>query len=236
MPTKEELVGDVELRLTRGKPSDDFEVEKLQIEHWIDTVRDVRVKEIYILYGELKEEDIKNISENILVDKIIQQYQYFSQDELNSARIKDIDNLKIVEVAYNLGVMDPWEESIKKAVLDLGIKSLEDVKTAKQYLIEGDIDVTLPEFCQQFTGKIDLAFIDANHQYKPAVTYFNQLVSISHVKSTIIIDDIYWSAGMTAAWEQIKNHPQVTTTIDLYNTGIVFFRPELQKEHIYLKA
>jgi hypothetical protein len=34
--TKQELVSDIELKITRGKPSDDLELEKSQIEHWLD--------------------------------------------------------------------------------------------------------------------------------------------------------------------------------------------------------
>ena len=35
--TKQELISDIELRVTRGKPSDDLELEQDQIAHWIET-------------------------------------------------------------------------------------------------------------------------------------------------------------------------------------------------------
>jgi len=50
-----------------------------------------------------------------------------------------------------------------------------------------------------------------------------------------IFDDIHWSEGMTEAWEVIKKHPKVTSTIDLYFMGIVFFNPDLSKENFVLK-
>ena len=50
-----------------------------------------------------------------------------------------------------------------------------------------------------------------------------------------IFDDIYWSKGMTDAWEIIKNHPQVTVTIDTYKFGFVFFRQEQAKEHFTIR-
>jgi hypothetical protein len=34
--TKQELVSDIELRVTRGKPSDDLELDQSQIVHWLD--------------------------------------------------------------------------------------------------------------------------------------------------------------------------------------------------------
>ncbi len=42
-----------------------------------------------------------------------------------------------IEVAYNAGVTDPVEETVMKAIRDLGIGSVRAVKTAKRYLLEG---------------------------------------------------------------------------------------------------
>ncbi|MEO0069985.1 MAG: phosphoribosylformylglycinamidine synthase subunit PurL [candidate division WOR-3 bacterium] len=49
------------------------------------------------------------------------------------------EDLEVVEIAYNPGVMDPAEESVKKGIRDLGIQGIEAVKTAKKYLIKGDL-------------------------------------------------------------------------------------------------
>lgn len=43
--TKEKLISDIELRLTKGKPSDDLELERSQIGHWLDVVRDMLVQQ-----------------------------------------------------------------------------------------------------------------------------------------------------------------------------------------------
>lgn len=40
MKTKGALISDIELRLSRGKPSNDFEIERSQIAHWLDISRD----------------------------------------------------------------------------------------------------------------------------------------------------------------------------------------------------
>lgn len=42
--TRGKLISDIELRLTKGKPSDDLELERAQIGHWLDVVRDELVK------------------------------------------------------------------------------------------------------------------------------------------------------------------------------------------------
>jgi hypothetical protein len=43
--TKNTLISDIELRLTRGNISDDFEIPRAQIGYWLDTVRDTIVSE-----------------------------------------------------------------------------------------------------------------------------------------------------------------------------------------------
>jgi len=98
----------------------------------ISGVRDVRFIQVYLIEGEISESQIKRIAEELLVDKITQ--EYFLEE-----RIISEENTYIVEVFYNPGVMDPWEESLKKAIADLGIKQSLSIKTAKKYLIRGEI-------------------------------------------------------------------------------------------------
>jgi len=160
--------------------------------------------------------------------------------------IQEFDFTKIIELGTSLGINTLYMATKSTAVVytfegcaETSLIAQANFKTIgysniKQ--ITGDLNLSLPDFCSQYSGKIDLAFIDANHQYEPTLTYFNLLLTISHSKSIIIIDDIYWSREMTSAWEKIKSHPQVTSTIDLYKLGIVFFRPELEKQHINLIA
>ena len=82
----------------------------------------------------------------------------------------------------------------------------------------------------------DLIFFDGNHTKEATIDYFNQLLPTAHNDSVFVFDDIYWSRGMTEAWEQIKKHPQVTVTIDTYFWGFVFFRKEQVKEHFKIRV
>ncbi len=101
-------------------------------------------------------------------------------------------------------------------------------------LIEGDITLTLPRYLEnkQF---IDLAFLDANHQYEPTLLYFESLVKKIVPKSVVILDDIHQSKAMENAWKAIKEHELVYGSIDLYRCGIVFFDPSLNKQHVVLQ-
>jgi hypothetical protein len=46
----------------------------------------------------------------------------------------------------------------------------------------------------------------------------------------MIFDDIHWSRGMQAAWEQIKQHPRVRLSLDLFYVGLVFFDPAFKEK------
>lgn len=82
----------------------------------------------------------------------------------------------------------------------------------------------------------DFIFIDGNHRQEPTLRYFKQLLGSMHNDSVLVFDDIHWSKEMEEAWEQIKQHPAVTLTIDLFFIGLVFFRKEQkEKEHFVIR-
>jgi hypothetical protein len=74
MATKQKLVDDIILRVSRGKPSDDFELESDQVAHWLDITRDSLVA------AKLS----RMITAGVPVDPI-----YIERDECNSADIYD---------------------------------------------------------------------------------------------------------------------------------------------------
>jgi len=105
----------------------------------------------------------------------------------------------------------------------------------------GKVDLVNSDFDTFFgdnnrNKKFDFVYIDGNHTYEATIKYFHELLKLTHESSVLIFDDIYWSEGMTKAWEEIKSHQQVTVTIDLFKFGMVFFRKEnKQKENFVLR-
>jgi len=97
-------------------------------------------------------------------------------------------------------------------------------------IVVGNIDFTLKQVLDESTH-LDFVFIDANHCFLAVQNYFEQCLSKVHKDTVLVVDDIYWSADMESAWQSIKNHPRVTSTIDLFSMGIVFFNPDLNKKH-----
>lgn len=83
--------------------------------------------------------------------------------------------------------------------------------------------------------RLDMIFIDANHKSNAVLSYFETCLPKVHKDTVLVIDDIYWSKDMESAWTEIKNHPKVTATIDLFQLGIVFFNTDLHTKHYKMR-
>jgi predicted O-methyltransferase YrrM len=98
----------------------------------------------------------------------------------------------------------------------------------------GPFEKELPDVIQEI-DQLDLVFIDGNHRKGPTLKYFKICLEKANKGSIFIFDDIYWSSEMKEAWSEIKSHPSVTFSIDLFQFGIVFFNPDFkQKQHLKL--
>jgi predicted O-methyltransferase YrrM len=93
-------------------------------------------------------------------------------------------------------------------------------------VINGSFDDILAEIRNEKVCP-GLVFIDGNHRKEPVISYFNQVADMSDSKSVVIIDDINSSDEMAEAWREIKNHKNVTLSVDIFRMGIVFFRKGL---------
>jgi phosphoribosylformylglycinamidine synthase II len=103
----------------------------------ITTVSDVRVVDIYWLDADLTRDELELICHRLLADSVTQDYSY-QQSSRFEGEIKR--QFHTVEVAYNAGVTDPVEDSVLKAIRDLGVAGVRTVKTSKRYLIQGQLD------------------------------------------------------------------------------------------------
>ncbi len=98
----------------------------------------------------------------------------------------------------------------------------------------GTFDNILAELLKELHW-IDLVYFDGDHRKDRLLHYFEIALLYIRNESIFIVDDIHWSAEMEEAWEQIKKHPKVKVTVDLFQMGIVFFRKELQKQNFLVR-
>ncbi len=115
-------------------------------------------------------------------------------------------------------------------IADIAKTNLGNLQLSNWQLETGNFDDTLDTVLQQLPA-VDFAFIDGNHRLEPTKKYFQKLLRKACNDSIFVFDDIHWSAEMEAAWKYMKEHPEVSCTIDLFFMGIVFFRKEfLEKQ------
>lgn len=100
----------------------------------IEGVEWVRTIQVYTLEGEISRDGVERVCRDLLADPLIQRYAYNGSFMDGKA-----EDEFVIEVAYNPGVMDPVEESIKKGIEDLGIKGVNWVRTGRRYVIKGNI-------------------------------------------------------------------------------------------------
>jgi len=113
-------------------------------------------------------------------------------------------------------------------------KNFEDLNLENIELHVGNFDLILPDVIAK-QPSLDFVYIDGNHRKDATLNYFNWCLPKINENSLLIFDDIYWSEGMKEAWTEIKNHPDVTLTVDLFWIGLVYFKKGQAKEHFKLK-
>ena len=122
-----------------------------------------------------------------------------------------------------------------EAIAQQAVINFQELSLQRIELVPGNFDNTLPAILKRLPS-VELAFIDGNHRLEPTLRYFEQLLPHITDHTIIILDDIHWSSGMEQAWQQVKDHPAVTLTIDLFFIGLVCFRKDFKvKQHFSIR-
>ena len=151
----------------------------------------------------------------------------------------------ILELGTSLGISSAYMASANSKSKFISIEGCKEIaivagqnfkqlelKNVEQVI--GNFDEVLPDVLKNI-NQLDFVFFDGNHRKEPTINYFRQCLEKASEKSVFVFDDIYWSAEMTEAWEEIKNHEKVTVSLDLFYLGIVFFRKEQLKQNFIIR-
>ncbi len=92
----------------------------------------------------------------------------------------------------------------------------------------GTFDHHLPKLLESLP-RLDFLFLDGDHRHQPTVQYVRQSLPKLHGNSVVVIGDIHWSTDMEAAWRELQALPAVRLSVDLYELGLLFFRPEIKE-------
>jgi len=131
--------------MNKKKEEDIFgkEIEKNIKELGIFSVKEVNVSDLYKFSGKLNEIDIKEIAENVIIDRVSQKYKIYRNREKKKGYI-------VIEVWYKKGVTDTVAETTKYAVSDYGIKKEFEVATGKKYYLKGEFsEKEIKDICER---------------------------------------------------------------------------------------
>ena len=169
-----------------------------------------------------------------------------SREGIGDEASEDRKGLTIVELGTSLGVTTAYlaaMDSRNKVVTYEGCPAVAEVARANWEklglsniaCVVGEITVDSLQLAVDRLSEIDVAFIDANHTYEATLTYFNALASRVHEKSVVVVDDIHYNEDMEKAWKAICADERVTTTMDLYRMGLVFFDKHYWRKHYKMR-
>lgn len=160
--------------------------------------------------------------------------------------VKHYQPQTIVELGTSLGITTSYLSKANpqaaittiegsKAVAEIAAQNFKELNLKNIQLLQGNFDDLVPSVINRLSS-IDFAYIDGNHRYEPTMNYFHQFLPKTINNSILIFDDIHWSEEMEKAWEEIKQHPSVQCTVDIFFLGFVFFRSEFKiKQHFTVR-
>lgn len=173
----------------------------------------------------------KNAGRNEVFGKIlfrmVNHYQLKNIIELGTSLGIGTSYLAMANQQANIQTIEGSKNIAQEARKNLAFLA---IKNVTQHIGQFD-DLLLPMLQQQ---SFDLLFVDGNHRKEPTLKYFKMALPFIHENSIMIFDDIHWSAGMQEAWEEIKNHSQVTYSLDLFYFGIVFFKQDFKEKQDFV--
>lgn len=114
------------------------------------------------------------------------------------------------------------------SLLEIAKNNLKTFPNVK--FIPGNIRDTLSEFLKD-KPSIDFIQVDAHHTYQSTLQYCKWIWPCLHEKSVVVIGDIHWSPEMKKAWLELKRFPGVSSSMDFFECGILFFRTGIQLDH-----
>ena len=154
------------------------------------------------------------------------------------------NGLIIVELGTSLGVTTAYMAAMdkrNKLITYEGCPAVAEIaKENWEALGLKNIDCRVGEITAEILDRdlerVDVAFIDANHTYAGTRAYFNVLAEKVHRKSVMIVDDIHYNKEMEQAWHEICADERVTSTMDLYQMGLVFFDKDYWKRDYRIRV
>lgn len=152
---------------------------------------------------------------------------------------KEFGNKVIIELGTSFGISSmylaaPDENAIVHTIEGSdSVANLAESNFARScfkniVLHRGKFEEVFPLLIEK-NGVPGLVFVDGDHKKEHVLNYFRMVATTAGEETVMIIDDINYSPEMAEAWDEIKKHENVSTTVDLFRLGMIFFRKGIAK-------
>lgn len=150
---------------------------------------------------------------------------------------------KVLELGTSLGLTTSYFALSDKQSKVFTIEACPNIHRKAQKMFEElgleNIHAELGQFkdvIPSLEGDFDLIFIDGHHNGEACLEYLNQLKSKLNPRgAVIVVDDIRWSSGMNQAWKKMLEDSFFQVKLDVFELGILIFRPEQAPSHHILR-
>lgn len=157
---------------------------------------------------------------------------------------KQLGSKRIIELGTSLGLTTSYLASISTEAIIVSIDhnqanqniasdNFKQLNLENIDLVNGKFSECLPAALDKLRY-IDFAFIDGDHTEKGTLENYKSLRKHIRPNTVMVFHDIRWSKGMNKAWNEIINDNKITASFETYNIGIIFFDPDLNKQHYYV--
>ena len=207
MKTKGEIISDLELRFTKGKPSDDLEIERDQIAFWIDIAAN----------GLLSDYLSKQIKRGEDIDPY-----YISSSAYKAASEEGLDDVENIDERYYINISDLKVLPLRGLSRDYGVVRIHDEENKQLVDISYDDSSFYKNLCFskptrdniQWYRESDRIYLDGvdvnNSTYKKFRVFYIAPIDSSSILDTSIYplgDDLLPMAIDIAegiGWKQIR--------------------------------
>lgn len=150
---------------------------------------------------------------------------------------------KVLELGTSLGLTTSYFALSDKQSKVFTIEACPNIHRNAQKMFEElgleNIHAELGQFkdvIPSLEGDFDFIFIDGHHNGEACLEYLNQLKSKLNPRgAVIVVDDIRWSSGMNQAWKKMLEDSFFQVKLDVFELGILIFRPEQAPSHHILR-
>ena len=214
------------------------DIEKLRSELFLD-VRNITITDLGAgsLLTKNKQNKISTLAKNILKPTRLDQLIHRLAEDANPSTIIELGSCFGITTAY-LAKAAPNARviSIKECpeTVAIALENLDKLHIQNLELLVGNFDELFPEVIRNST-ELDFVLINGKHPKEAILNYFRKCLPKLSKNSILIVDNIYRSQDMKDAWTQIKAHPEVSVTFDLFQIGLVFVKKGQAKEDFMIR-